>query len=612
MKVVKTIWLFVIVSTLLFAHSLHAQSPGDTDEQLAAQFYQNKEYDKAADVYEKLFSKSPTPAHYKNYLNCLLQLKEYKRAEKVIKKQVKQNQKNPVYLVDLGYLYQQAGEAGDAKKEYERSIKQLTAEGNQAFDLANAFVAIKQYDYAIDVYNKARKLLDNAYPFNVEIAGVYALKGDALAMVNEYLDLLLQNDAFIETVQNSLQPSFGEGSDASKNEIIKAELLKRIQRYPEKTIFSELLIWMQVQQQDYEGAFIQAKALDKRLHEDGLRIMNLGQTAFLNEKYNTAIKCYQYVISKGNNTYYYVTARMELLNVMYKKVIGTNTYTKADLLELEKNYQLAITEIGKQASTALLIKNVAHLQAFYLQKTDEARQLLEQALALAGISEQVKAECKLELADVLLMQGEVWDASLLYSQTEKSFKNDLIGQEAKFRNARLSYYIADFKWAQAQLNVLKAATTKLIANDAMGLSLMISDNLAIDTNEIPLGMFARADLLVFQNEDSRALLTLDSITRQYPTHSLADDIAYKHYQIKLKEGKYTEAASYLTTIITSYGTDLLADDALFNLGDLYETYLNDKEKAKTTYEQLITKHPDSLFVVEARKRFRRLRGDVIN
>jgi TolA-binding protein len=210
------------------------------------------------------------------------------------------------------------------------------------------------------------------------------------------------------------------------------------------------------------------------------------------------------------------------------------------------------------------------------------------------------------------MTGDIWEASLRYSQVEKSFKYDAIGQEAKFRVARISYYTGDFKWAQAQLDVLKGATSKLIANDALELSLTISDALAIDTNTAPLLIYARADLLAFQNKDDLAKTTLDSINKLYPNHALADDILFKKAQLEMKHGRLNEAAALYDTIINTYSEDILADDALFKLADLNEYHFKNKDKAKELYQQLLEKYPASLYVVEARKRFRRLRGDLIN
>lgn len=583
----------------------------ETDEQLAKQYFQNKEYDKALDYYEKLYNKKSTQQYFSPYLNCLLELKEYKRAEKLTKKQIKQNQQNPEYNVDLGIVYTYAEEPGKANDTWNQAIRAIKQD-DQVFAVAKAFIAIKQYDYAVEAYLKGRRITQNDYPYSFELADVYALKGDKMARINEFLDILDKDESYIQSVQNSLQTSFGNDADTKQNELLKTELLKRIARRPDRTIFSELLIWMQIQQKDFDGAFVQAKALDNRKREEGARLMDLARLAAQNESYDVAIKAYQYVIEKGANGYYYPDARIGLLDVFYQKVILKGLYTEADLVELEKNYQTTIAELGKVAGTASLLKKLAHLQAFYLGKTTEAIDLLEETIALPQLSPTVQAECKLELADILLMTGDIWEASLRYSQVEKTFKHDAIGQEAKFRNARISYYTGDFKWAQAQLDVLKGATSKLISNDAMELSMQISDALAIDTNEAPLLIFSHADLLAFQNKDDLALQTLDSINSLFPNHALADEVLYKKAQIVLKHAKYQEAAAYYDTIIKDYGDDILGDDATFKLAELNEYQFKNPDKARELYQELLIKYPGSLYVVDARKRYRRLRGDSVN
>ncbi|MDO9185949.1 MAG: tetratricopeptide repeat protein [Bacteroidia bacterium] len=606
----KKLKYILFLFTFAFLH-LNTSAQTNTDLQLAQQFYDNKEFDKALDYYEKLYNKVSSEEFYTPYLNCLLELKEFKTAEKVIKKQIKRNPERPDLFIDLGTVYERAEDSGKAKNTWELAIKSIKHD-DQVFIVAKAFIAIKQYDYAILTYLRGRKMSENDYPFSFELADVYAIRGDKMAMINEYLDVLESQDSYIQSVQNALQTSFGNEADTKQNELLKGELLKRIAKNPDKTILSELLIWMQIQQKDFEGAFIQAKALDKRKKEDGNRIMNLAKLCTQNESYDVAVKAYQYVISKGPDSFFYANARMELLDVSYQKIVLKGNYNLIDLTELEKNYQITITELGKSANTAPLLKKLAHLQAFYLNKPADAITLLEEAISLPQLALPIQAECKLELADILLMTGDIWEASLRYSQVEKSFKYDAIGQEAKFRNARISYYTGDFMWAQAQLDVLKGATAKLIANDAMDLSLLISDALAIDTNIAPLMIFSRADLLAFQNKDEQAKITLDSINTLYPNHALADDILYKKAKIALKHGNYIEAAALYDTIIKTYGDDILGDDALFKLAELNENQFKNLDKAKELYQQLLIKYPGSLYVVEARKRFRRLRGDSFN
>lgn len=590
--------------------SVYAQ-PISTDEQLAVQYFQNKEFEKALDYYEKLYNKKSSQQYYSPLLNCLLELKEFKKAEKFVKKYLKQNPQNPEVNVDLGIVYTYSEEPGKASSAWEQAIKSIRAD-DQVFAVAKAFAAIKQYDYAIEAYQKGRRITQNDYPYSFELADVYAAKGDKQGMINEYLDVLDKDDSYIQSVQNSLQTSFGNEADTKQNDLLKTELLRRITRRPDKTIFSELLIWMQIQQKDFDGAFTQAKALDKRKKEEGGRLMDLAKLATQNESYDVAVKAYQYVIDKGVKGYYYPDARIGLLDVSYQKIILKGLYTNTELIDLEKNYHITINELGKAAGTAPILKKLAHLQAFYLHKTDDAIQLLEETIALPQLSARVQAECKLELADILLMTGDIWEASLRYSQVEKAFKHDAIGQEAKFRNAKISYYTGDFKWAQAQLDVLKGATSKLISNDAMNLSIHISDALAIDTNIAPLLIFAHADLLAFQNKDSVALITLDSINSQFPGHVLADDILYKKAKIALKYSRFEQAAHYYDTIVKDYGDDILGDDALFDLAELNEYSLKNADKAKELYQQLLLNYPGSIYIVEARKRFRKLRGDSVN
>ena len=607
MRNLKHILLFFV---FILIHLFSFAQPG-ADAQLAAQFYQNKEFDKALDYYEKLYNKKSPQEFYAPYLNCLLELKEYKKAEKIVKKQIKQNPDNLSYNVDLGIVYLKSAEPIKAREEWEKAIK-LIKYDDQVFLLANTFIAKKEYDFAISTYSKGRKITQNNYPFNFELADVYKLKGDRTKMINEYLDALEIGDSYIQTVQNALQTSFGNDADKEQNDLIKRELLKRIQRFPDKTIYSELLIWMQLQLKDYEGAFVQGKALDKRKKEEGARVMGLATLFAQNENYDLASKAYQFVIDKGKGNYYYTNARMELLNVSYLKITKTGNYTVADLTELEKNYAIAIKELGKSAETSSLLKSYAHLLAFYLNKSDAAIAVLEETIVLPQLSAVTQAECKLELGDILLMTGDIWEASLRYSQVEKAFKYDVIGQEAKYRVAKISYYTGDFKWAQAQLDVLKGATSKLISNDAMYLSLLISDATAEDTNAVPLLIFARTDLLAFQNKDELAIQALDSINALFPNHVLADDILYKKAQIELKHGKYTEAGKYYEAIIKDYAEGILGDDATFKLADINETKLKNIDKAKELYQQLMEKYPGSLYVVEARKRYRVLRGDIIN
>ncbi|MBI3510608.1 MAG: tetratricopeptide repeat protein [Bacteroidetes bacterium] len=585
-----------------------------TDEQLAAQYYAEGDYEKAEVYYEKLYNRTPINVYYDYYLNCLLYTKDFKKAEKTVKKQSSRNPGDLTFHVDLGRVYGAEGDSAKEKKEFMNGVNAVDASysANAVIDLANAFLGVNEPDFAIKALLQGRKVLKDVYTFNVELADVYAIKKDYVSMVNEYLDMLTINVAYKQQVQNRLQAKL----DADENDLIapvlKTELIRRAQKNPDEMIWSEMLIWFYMQQKNFPAALIQAKAIDKRKKLDGSDILALAATARANGDYETAEDAYDYVIGLGKNGFNYREARIEKINTEYQKITVGGNYTQDEIISLQSEMNSTLDELGRDVKTVELIRTLAHLQAFYLFDTKNSIKMLEDALTITGLSPMQVAQVKLELGDVLLLDGQVWEASLRYSQVEKAFEYDPIGQEAKYRNAKIAFYIGDFKWAQVQLDVLKSATSKLISNDAMYLSILITENLALDSNPDPLMKFAHADLMIFQNRYDIAILDLDSIDKLYPTHALEDDVLHLRYQIAYKQQKWTEAAGYLEKIISNYGTDILGDDATFELAQLYDTKLNDKAKAMEYYQDVFTNYPGSTFATDARKRFRELRGDKIS
>ncbi len=598
--------LLITLIGVCFSNCLLAQNKKNTDSRLADQYYSNKEYDKAVVYHQKLFDKTKSEAYYVRLLNCLTILEEHKNAEKLIKRQIKRNSYDLHFYTDLGNLYEISNQDSKSKQAFEKGLKLLTPSNQQIIDLANGYLKYKKTNYAIETYKKGRKLLKGTYPFNFELAQVYYAQGNTKEMLEEYLDLLAYQESYIQSVQNALQTTLASDDSGEDKDLLKSLLIEKIQKNSSKKVFSEMLIWVYIQEKNFNGAFIQAKALDKRQKELGKRIDALARLSSENKDYKTAIKCYEYLINKGPTGFYYLSSKMELVNVYNEKIITSNNYTKEDLLKLEGIYSTTISELGKTAATASLLNGLAHLQAFYIHNTDAAISLLNEIILIPRLKPQDRAKSKLELADVLLFTGDIWEASLLYSQVEKSFKYDRLGEQAKFKNAKISFYTGDFAWSKTQLDVLKASTSKLISNDAMQLSILITDNIGIDTTEAPLLLFATADLLAFQNKNNEALWMLDSLILGYPNHTIADDILYKRYQINYKQKKFELAAKHLDAIIKNYSYDILADDAIYNLALLYDNQLKDEVKAAELYKKIMFEHQSSVFVTDSRKRYREL------
>jgi tetratricopeptide (TPR) repeat protein len=583
-----------------------------TEEQLGAQYYNNRELDKALATFESLYSRNPSQFNYLYYVNTLLELKEFDKAEKVIRKQIKANPNDPRFQVDLGYLNIMQGDITKGRKIYENCLKDLQPDKMQVYNLSYAFSNRRETDYVIRTYLHGRALLNDPSAFAFELAYTYEALGSTEQMIDEYLNLISSNPQQMTMVQNRLQAGLSDDVDNSKNDTYRKVLLKKSQQNPDEILYNELLLWHSIQQKDFPFAILQAKALDRRYGENGQRVFDLAALCVSNENYDAAIDGYKYIIKKNSSTELVMRSRIELINTEFKQYKSLFLQDKNKLLFMQQDYVKLLDELGKTPFAIPLILNLAHLEAFYLGGTDEAIELLLQAISIPKVPLANQAECKLELADIYLFSDEQWEATLLYSQVEKTFKNEPLGHEAKFRNAKLSFYIGEFGWALAQLDVLKAATSKLIANDALELSLLISDNIEEDSLTTPLSMYATADLLEFRNRDQEALAVLDSISILYPMHSIADNVLFKKAEIYSKNGKFDLAANDYSEIIEKYPYDLLADDAMYNLALLYETKLTNKAKAMELYEKILTQFPGSLYVVEARKHFRALRNDPVN
>lgn len=601
-------WLLLF--TIHYALFYNALAQPGRDETLAASYMQNGEWDKAAEMYQSLWEKSNYDLkYYAPLYKCLMTLKKFDELEKVVKREIKKNDNAPQLVVDLGYMYAQIPDVPKAKEQYDKLLKELKPNEIAIRSLVAAFESYRLYDYVVAVYEKGGKIVRNEAYFSFELAGAYLNKGDIPSAVKYFLLNLETKPMNDQQVRSAIQSSRDEVKLLNEME---TQLYTRVQKNPDNETYIDLLTWIYIQNKDFEGALVQMKALDRRKNENGYRVLNVARMAQTEGDYANAIAGFEYVMNKGKENDLYFSARTELLNCRKEKIAKTLNYTQEDLLALKNDYLSFINDNKRSFRTAPSMKELADLEGFYLHDLQAAMDLCREIVAMQGIMPQLKNQTKLSLGDFYLIQGDVWESTLLYSQVDKDEKDSPLGEEARFRNARLAYFKGDFEWAQTQLDVLKSSTSELISNDAINLSVFIIDNLGLDTIETPMEMYARAELLMFQNKDDGALGILDSILLRYPGHALLDDIEYAKATMMVKRKEFEKAVPLLEDIVVNYKLDLKGDDATFLLAKINEEQLNNKKKAEELYLSIINDFSSSLLVIEARKRYRILRGDKIS
>ncbi len=592
--------IVVLGLCLLFSLPIWGQ-----DDFLAKQYMNSGEYEKAMAFYERLVSQNPRRMDFaENLVNCYQQLEEFEKAEAFLKRRIASGSAYPTIFIDLGYNYRLQDKIEESRENYEKALEAIDKNPNYGYGIGVGFQRYALLDYALKAYEKAMEL-NPELDYHYQIALIYGEQGNIEKMFRSYMELLGNGRASIGNVLGRVGDFIGEDPLAVNNQLLKKVVLEKAQKEP-AVIWNELLSWLFVQQKQFNYAFLQEKAIYKRTGEESMeRLASLGSNT-LQEGYPAiAADIFRYVEKNSSDPVTRLTAQLNLID------IELLTAAPKDFPGIEKQYQELVSLYGYQSNSLQLQVAYANFLTFKLGESERAIPILKSALELP-LPKYAEAYIKMALGDILVFDQRFNEALIYFSQIQKSLKNDVLGQEARFKIAQTSFYKGDFEWALTQLKVLRGSTSQLTANDAMQLSLLISDNSLEDSTQTALKKYARADLLAYQNKKEEAISVLEEILQQHKGESIEDEALMKQAELLAETGDYEAALYNYTKIIEFYADDILADDAHFAMAELYRNLLGQPEKAKYHYEQILYKYQDSYYFPQARKNFRILRGDVIN
>jgi len=606
----KIIEFYILCGLFLIIITKGAFSQDINQIHIANEYYSMGDVDKALEMYKKLArNKKNIPIIHRNYFDLLLSTDDFKTAEKYIDDVIKSQPDNIYYAIDKGLLYKRANDEDKERNYYKKLFNNIKGDDRKTRQAAQYLIGKQKLDYAEELYLMARNEQKDPYRYAIELATIYRLLNEKDKMIREYLNFVNKSPNNLPYVRNVLQNYLTESEDLKSLENLLYDL---IQKDPENNIYSELIIWVNIQQRNFYGAFVQARAYDLRMGKEGNEIFEVGLIALENKDHETAIDIFDHLIKSYQTSYIYPIAKRYKIKSREELVKNTFPVDESEIRKLILDYNLLVQEIGINSRTAEALLSKSHLHAFYLNEMDSAILILNTIIMIPRISPELKAKCKLDLGDIYLLKGESWESVLLYAQVEKARKDSPTGYEAKLRSAKLSYYKGDFALAQQHLDVLKLATSREIANDAMQLSLLIKDNIGLDTSDYLLKKYADIELLLFQNKKQEALDSLNIMYEKYKGSNLSDEILWLLSSIYLEKGEFQKSIELLNIIVDEYGEDIFGDDAFFRMAEIYDYHLQDIEKSKSLYQEFLSKYPGSLYAAEARKRFRTLRGDYVN
>jgi tetratricopeptide (TPR) repeat protein len=573
-------------------------------ELLAKNYFDQGEYEKAIVIYEKLNTNNPGRL---DFLFALVeanqQLENFEKAESLLKEKLSTHRNIPQIYVELGYNSSLQNKEEEAKQYYNQAISFVLDNPNYAYNIGHAFEQHSLLDEAIIVYERGMSL-DAKKDFNAQLARIYGEQGNLDKMFAKYINMMENNPAYKSVSQRNFSMYITEDPNNDANVILRKALLTKLQENP-AILYNELLSWLFIQQKEFKKAFTQEKAIFKRTEEDLTGITNLALITIAEKDYDNATEIITFVIENSS------TPEAKLQGYQYLMKIALEKATPKDYETVEKQFEDLLTEYGMGVQTYLLQIDYNHFLAFKVGKVENAITNLK-TLTQEKLTSYQEARVKMELADILVFDEKFNQALIYYSQIQNKVKSDVLAQEARFKVAQTSYFKGDFSWAQVQLDVLRKSASQLIANDAMQLSLMIRDNSLEDSTQTALKKYARADLLMLQNKNTEAITVLEDILTNHKGEKIEDEALLKQGELYERTKQFPKAESNYLKLIELYKEDILADDAHFKLAKLYENELQDPQKAKQLYEQIIFNYADSIYFVEARKKYRTLRGDAIN
>lgn len=599
LKFVLTYAFSLLITITLFAQPNQVQ--------LANEYYQQGEFEKAKTLYDQLVkSKANISRINSNYIQVLRQLGSEKEIKSYFDKLLKWYPNNIAYSVDELAYYFETGNISVFERKFNQLKKRYAANRFQLSSIAQQLASRRMYQQSAEVFLVARQISEDKSSYALELARIYSFLNEKENMVDEYLNFASQRRQNASYIKNIFQNLLKEEDDLS---FLENALIRRLQSEPDDQTYPDLMIWLELQRKNFYGAFLQARALDRREQTSGSHSRRVGKIAVDNERWDDAVEIFQYLVKtyldQSSQAYY----RRMLIEAKEGKVKNTFPIDRAEIKSLSNEYERLYKEIGPNNSTFEALRNKARLHAFYLGEIDTAAIVLRFIIDTPRAGRTLISKSKLDLGDIYILRNEPWEATLLYSQVEKANRDSPLAYDAKLRNARLHYFTGNFSLAKSHLDILKRATTREISNDAIDLTVLITDNTYLDSTDVVMQTYSSVDLMIFQNLFDKARFTLEKMLVDHPGHSITDEIYWRLSELHERSADYETAIDYLEKITESYNYDILSDDAAFKLAKMTEEKLGDLVTAQQLYQEFMVNHPGSSYTAEARARFRKLRGD---
>ncbi len=577
---------------------------------LAQSFERAGEYERALKIYEELYLKNP---NNRTYLDALVRLntqtKNYDRAIYLARLWLSDHPDDVDMMAKLGDVHFKAGKEKEAIEIWDKIIKTYKDNPGIYRMVADYLIQNRLFDKAIEYLTTAQKIAGAPELYSYEIAMLYEFTMRFDKAVLEYIKLLRKTPSMLPSVKSRMSTYIGR-ADVLKQVIPILDSEARVSRANIGIL--ELYAWVLNEARDYDKALDVYKQLDRVTFANGDVILNFANDLFNRRIFNMALKAYEEIIRNFPNSkllpeakFGYVRSREEILRQRLKNKIENDTILFSEFKKVEDDYIEISKEFSgtKYEAEALFRIGLVELDVFF--DLDKAQRYFEDVQKKFML--YLGREAIFKIAEILTLKGDLNGAEekYMYLLNLKNFPDTL---RAKFLLAQVWYYQGEFDRAKKILEDVSKITASDYSNDAIELLLKIQSNRF--PSDKPLREFALAELKIKQRRYGEAISILEDIVSNCSSCSIVDDAIFTLAMSYKAIGKFDKSIEYLDLIINEHPGSIYADDAMMEKGIIYQENLRNREVAIDTFLKLISKFPNSIYVSEARKRVRELRGEI--
>lgn len=578
-----------------------------------AQDYERRgNYNTALRIYKRLYTEVPAnQLYYEGLKRNMVRMKQFDELIEMIN--VRISRTNGVRPnVDLADVYYRKGESERALAIWQQALTQFAQQKSTYTYVANAMVSNRLYDEALEAYRQGRQTFNDENVFIFEMANIYVLRLQYKEATLEYLKHLERNPNQFGYIENRI---VNYTKDPERAREVAAILEENLAGRKQKYLVRKLLADLNLRIEAYGPALIQFKILEtmeppnpnqRKIAGNGRELFFFANKALKAGEFRYAQEAFNLILHNYPKSSYKVQALYGLAVAKQKQ--GASTEALQQFEELVKAgrtspwAQEALYQIGE----------IYFSDLFEIDQALDAYNRIIRSYPAGKKTDQAY----FRVGDCYAIKGDFEKAKTWYQRASTLLgPNSPLQDRAFFKTAHLQFLAGDYEAAKEALakiteKIGQDGVSQDYVNDALELTFLIEENEG--KSEEALRAYSAAQQLKMQKKDAEAIAALNRIVAIYPAADVVNESLMELGELEKERGNFEVAVGHFETLLAEHSESVYNALAQKHIAEIYETGLDDLQKAYEAYENVLINYPNSLYLEEVRLKLRELQGRRLN